>query len=297
MTSKLPPISIGIPFYNAESTLLDAVRSVFAQTHQDWELILIDDGSKDRSLEIAQSIKDPRVHVYSDGNNKRLAARLNQINKLSSFDYIARMDADDLMSPNRIEKLLGFLVNNSELDLVSCGMYSIANDNSLRGVRGNYCAKYTFKGLLTKQQRFLHAGLVVRKEWYARNQYDESLTVGQDTELWLRSAKKNDFKAASLKEPLYMYREEGNVTLRKLHRAYKLERKKIAPLIDSTSERSFYITKSYAKTTAAYAMAKTNTLGYLLQRRNSAIVSDKVKADYAGILNDIYNVKIHGVDI
>lgn len=53
-------VTICIPFYNAQSTLLDAVRSVFAQTHKSWELILIDDGSTDHSLELAQSINDPR---------------------------------------------------------------------------------------------------------------------------------------------------------------------------------------------------------------------------------------------
>ena len=66
MTSSLPPVSIGLPFFNAERFLIDAVKSVFAQTHQDWELILMDDGSTDRSLEIAKSIRDPRVRVYSD---------------------------------------------------------------------------------------------------------------------------------------------------------------------------------------------------------------------------------------
>ena len=107
---KLPPISIGIPFFNAERFLLDSIRSVFAQTHQDWELILVDDGSTDRSLEIAQSIADPRVSVYSDGKNKKLAARLNQIHTLAKFDFIARMDADDLMATDRIRRQLTFLV-------------------------------------------------------------------------------------------------------------------------------------------------------------------------------------------
>ena len=67
-------VSIAIPFYNAEKYLRDSIRSVFAQTHQDWELILMDDGSTDGSLAIAKSIKDPRVSVYSDGQNKKLAA-------------------------------------------------------------------------------------------------------------------------------------------------------------------------------------------------------------------------------
>src|SRR5512136_1054483 len=74
-----PRVTVGIPFYNAGQTLADAVRSVFAQTLTDWELILLDDGSTDRGLEFARSIDDPRVRVVSDGRNLRLAARLNQI--------------------------------------------------------------------------------------------------------------------------------------------------------------------------------------------------------------------------
>ncbi len=72
-------VSIGIPFYNNEQTLVDTIRSVFAQTYQGWELILVDDGSSDRSLEIARSVDDERVRVITDGQNKKLPARLNQI--------------------------------------------------------------------------------------------------------------------------------------------------------------------------------------------------------------------------
>ena len=105
-------ITIGLPFYNAENYLELAIKSVFAQTYQDWELILMDDGSTDRSLEIAKSINDPRVSVYSDGKNKKLAARLNEIVRLAKYDYLARMDADDLMSTKRIETQMNILKNN-----------------------------------------------------------------------------------------------------------------------------------------------------------------------------------------
>ncbi|MEK5752755.1 glycosyltransferase family 2 protein, partial [Acinetobacter variabilis] len=72
-------ISIGIPFFNAEKYLEDAIKSVLAQTFQNWELILVDDGSIDRSLEIARSFNDPRIRIIADGHNRRLAYRLNQI--------------------------------------------------------------------------------------------------------------------------------------------------------------------------------------------------------------------------
>src|SRR5438309_10301144 len=89
-------VSIGIPFLNARRFLADAVRSVFAQTCDDWELLLVDDGSTDGSLDVVRSIDDPRVRVISDGTNRGLCARLNQIASLARGKYLARMDADDL---------------------------------------------------------------------------------------------------------------------------------------------------------------------------------------------------------
>lgn len=289
-------ITICIPFYNAESTLLDAVRSVFAQTHESWELILIDDGSTDRSLKIAQSINDPRVTVYSDGENRKLAGRLNQLVDLAKYDFIARMDADDMMTPNRIETLLGILCANEKYDLASCGTYSIKNDGSFNGYRGSAEQNYTFEGLIHKSQGFLHAGLVARKSWYERNRYDELLPLGQDTDLWLRSAKAGDFRAISIKEPLYMYREEGNVTSKKLLTAYKIERSNYAHLIEKRHIRLKYVTKSVAKTFIVKAMDLTGSLDYLLQRRNQKDTNDNVIKLFNNSIDQISSTQIPGID-
>src|SRR5699024_94971 len=132
---SMPAISIGLPFYNAEEFLLDSIKSIFAQTYQNWELILIDDGSTDNSLSIAQSIDDPRVRLYYDGKNKKLAARLNEIAKLARHDYIARMDADDLISRDKLEKQLRILLENPNFDLVSTGLISITDDLKPVGLR------------------------------------------------------------------------------------------------------------------------------------------------------------------
>ena len=289
-------VSICIPFYNAELTLLDAVRSVFAQTHKSWELILIDDGSTDRSLELAQSIDDPRVTVYSDGKNLKLAGRLNQVISMAKYDYIARMDADDLMSPNRIEILLSILESNKEYDLASCGTYSIKDDSSYNGYRGANENNYTFEGLISKSQGFLHAGLVARKSWYERNNYNESLPLGQDSDLWLRASKAGDFRAISIKDPLYMYREEGNVTSQKLLRAYKLERNNHAKMIDNKKKQMNYIAKSFLKTGIFRVMTATGTLKYLINRRNKKDVSCEYMDKFNNSLNTIFLTKIPGID-
>ena len=113
-----PFVTIGIPVYNAEAYLEYTICSVLAQTYRNWELIIIDDGSTDNSLLIAKKYEeiDNRIRVISDGINKKLPHRLNQIIHESKYDYIARMDADDLMSNDRIEKQISILNLNKSID-------------------------------------------------------------------------------------------------------------------------------------------------------------------------------------
>ena len=120
-------LTVGIPFRNAESTLGVAVRAVFAQTYEEWELILVDDGSADRSLEIARAVRDPRVRVIADGVNRGLAARLNQIVAEARFEKVARMDADDLMSPRRFEQQLDVL-HNARVEIVTSAMAMLSGE-------------------------------------------------------------------------------------------------------------------------------------------------------------------------
>src|SRR5690606_10265590 len=136
--SDSPLISIGIPFYNAEKYLAFAIQSIIVQSYANWELILVDDGSSDNSLKIAQEFarKDIRIRVICDGENKKLPCRLNQIIQQSKGEFIARMDADDIMHPNRLEKQIKFLNENPNIDLVSGSLVSIDSHNNVMGTRG-----------------------------------------------------------------------------------------------------------------------------------------------------------------
>lgn len=225
MVTSLPPVSIGMPFFNAERFLLDAIRSVFAQTHEDWELILMDDGSSDRSLEIARSIDDPRVRVYSDGENKKLAARLNEINRLAKHGFIARMDADDLMATDRIEKQLRLLMARPEVDLVTSGVCSISDDSVPYGMRlpqeNHVLTPYR---VLSGGHGIVHAAIVGRADWFRRNPYDPSDYWAEDYKLWVRSVLNRDLSVAYIREPLYFYREEGSATTKKMLSGQRISR-------------------------------------------------------------------------
>lgn len=287
----MPFVSIGISFYNAETTLLDAVRSVFMQTHQNWELILVDDGSTDKSLSIAQTIKDPRVRVYSDGKNKKLAARLNQIIDLAKYDFIARMDADDLIDPSRIEKQLRVLTERNDIDLVSTGVLSLNDNNKPVGVR---CValghKVTAKNLLTGNSGIVHASVLARKSWYQRNYYREDYPAAEDSELWVRAYSSSDLNVFFIPEPLYFYREDGNVTKSKLLRGYKLGRRII---IESAKHGfsfrlKFYIyARNYFKSLVVFLLSSFHGLEVLRNKRNSVAPSVSEFDNYNYVLKSI----------
>lgn len=215
-------VSIGIPFFNAELYFEDAIKSVLQQSFQDWELILVDDGSTDRSLEIAKKFanKDSRIRVISDGKNKKLPTRLNQIIQESQYEYIARMDADDLMHPDRLKIQLDFLEKNKEFDLVSTGVVSINDKNQVRGIR-RLREIYTDFSEVKRHYPIVHASILAKRDWYLRNKYDQSLPRTEDFELWCRTISNNDLKLAVLPEALYYYREEGLVTAEKMKRSYR----------------------------------------------------------------------------
>jgi len=279
-------VTIGIPFYNAEKYLLDAVKSVFAQTHKKWELILIDDGSTDNSLAIAKSIKDPRVRVYSDGKNLKLAARLNQITELAKYDYIARMDADDLMSPTRIEKQLKILKDYPEIDLVSTGILSIDENLDIIGYRVPNYNYISFELLLEKKGTgIVHASILSKKEWYKRNRYDEILKIAQDYELWLRASSKNDLNIFLIKEPLYYYREFNNVNLNKILNAYKNDRQVIKKYAKKYKLK--FLTKSYIKTILVYILLKFGLNKFLLNQRVNSEIPKSIVNTYNENLKQI----------
>lgn len=206
-------ITIGIPFYNAQEYLSLAIDSVSSQTFTTWELILMDDGSADGSLEIAKiyARKDDRIRVISDGRNKGLAARLNELVGLAQGDYIARMDADDIMHPKRIERQLQILKSNPHIDVLGTNAYVIDENNLVFGQR------FAKNDGLQKVDHFIHPTVVGKKQWFIDNPYDEKAIRIEDAELWYRTKSFSNFMITN--EPLLFYREFGNNYYKKYFQA------------------------------------------------------------------------------
>jgi len=124
-------LSVVLPVYNAEKFVAKAVQSVLDQTYKDFELIIINDGSRDSSLEIIQSFKDPRIRLI-DQENQGLAKTLNIGLKLAKGDYIARMDADDICLKHRFQEQITYLKKHPDIGLLGTAVEIIdENDKHL----------------------------------------------------------------------------------------------------------------------------------------------------------------------
>lgn len=287
MFNEYPLISIGIPFYNAEKYLKFAIQSVIAQSYQNWELILVDDGSSDNSLNIAKyyANRDSRIRLISDGENKKLPARLNQLISESKGAYVARMDADDIMHPQRLEKQLQFLEKNKHYDLVSSGLISIDSQNKVKGFR---CVSQLYDEFSSPNLSYpiVHPSIMARKSWYERNQYSLAYPRAEDFELWTRAIKSKDFKMAVLPDLLLYYREEGNLSIDKIINSYK-DTLKIYSKYHSSSNIDIEVLKLNFKIIISKLFYYTGNLQNLAMRRNTSFNSKEELEGFQKLLNQV----------
>lgn len=215
----VPLVTIGLPVYNCEETVEDAIRSVYLQTYPNWELIIIDDGSNDRTPEILKGLDhDERVKVVArDGQNVGLAARLNQIAKMANGDFIARFDADDLMHPERIERQMAYMLTHPTVDVVGTGVYVIDRSNQVIGIRRGKKVEHSVRAAL-RHSPLMHPTILARNAWVTKHPYDQNIRRAQDRELWCRTIEQSQF--SNLSDPLYFYREVGTRTPRQYFDVY-----------------------------------------------------------------------------
>ena len=209
-----PLVTVAMPIYNAGKYLRLAVLSIVRQTFSDWELLIIDDGSTDDALKSIADIDDVRIRVLCDGNNKGLAARLNECIDLARGRYLARMDQDDVSYPERFATQIRALQNDATLDLVGVRSITISGDNLFTG-----CLPYAFRETLTtKPWRGIylpHPTWMGRIEWFRKHRYAEPAPYFcEDQELLLRSYADSRFDL--IDQILFAYRVRDTVNWRKL---------------------------------------------------------------------------------
>lgn len=198
-----PLVTVGLPFFDEEQYLASAIRSILRQSFDDFELILLDDGSTDASLEIARSFADPRIVVLSHGVRRGLPARLNEIARYARGAFIARMDADDVAHPSRLERELGLFRRDPSYDAVGTWAALVNEEEELLAVCESSRLPATPRVAL-ETGILAHATMLARAPWVKANPYDETLTRAEDRDLWCRTVDSAHFGVVP--EPLYVIR-------------------------------------------------------------------------------------------
>jgi glycosyltransferase involved in cell wall biosynthesis len=198
-----------MPVYNAEKYLPQAIESILNQTYKNFEFIIIDDCSTDKSWEIIQKYakKDKRIRSFK--NKKKLGVKLslqlakNYINKKSEF--IARMDADDIANLSRLEKQINFLVNNSDYVIVGSNLIVIDENNKVSGKRIYPNDDNEIRKTMFFKNPFAHPSVLIKREpFFKIGFYDSDFYYAEDYYCWYKLLQLG--KGHNLKDFLLKYR-------------------------------------------------------------------------------------------
>lgn len=181
-------VSVVMSVYNNENTLLEAIESVLNQDFKDFEFIIINDGSLDKSGELIAGYanKDKRI-IFVDQDNQGLAQSLNKGIELAKGDYVARQDADDVSLPQRLRHQVEFLENNKNIGFSGCSCKTI--DESHRLLDCMYISNNPEKIMraLGKNNIFCHGSMIFRLELLRKvGGYRTFFKCSQDYDLYLR---------------------------------------------------------------------------------------------------------------
>ena len=158
-----PLVSVILPAYNAEKTLFESVQSIVKQTYNEWELLLINDGSKDNTDKVIKQFSDKRIRYIENDGNKGLIYTLNRGISLSKGKYIIRMDADDISFPERIQCQVEYMENHP--DTIVCGSYiETFGENVDSVVRSYHTESDDIKKAYPIQPPFAHPSVIIRRD-------------------------------------------------------------------------------------------------------------------------------------
>ena len=181
--------SVVLPTFNRSDFIPGAINSLLNQTCDDWELIIIDDGSTDNTKEVVEqfSKRDPRIKYFYQKNSERSAARNNGINKTKG-NYICFIDSDDLYEDSYLNSLHEFIHNNeSTKGMFFCNVSRLENgikEKVPHEALENYANPIEY--ILLSKETVIPARVCIHKEILKLNQFDETLNVSEDAELFTR---------------------------------------------------------------------------------------------------------------
>ena len=209
-----PLVTVLMPVYNAEKYLDEALCSILGQTFTAFELLIINDGSLDHTENIIKKHTDERITYLKNSKNQGIVKSLNIGINLSKGKYIARMDADDIAKPTRLQQQVDFMLANPEYKL--CGSQAIAIDeNSKEQFQINTeCAYDDIKVQMLFKNRFIHPSVIFDKQIAKSILYDIDYQYAED--YYLFSQITLTYKVANLTGHLLNYRVHSeNITSKK----------------------------------------------------------------------------------
>ncbi len=281
-----PAISVIMSVYNGETYLVEAVESVRSQTFENWELVIINDCSTDSTPALLAELaaKDERIKVHTNEVNLKLPTSLNKAISLCEGKYIARMDADDICLPDRLEKQFAFMEAHPEVSLSSCRFMTMKNGVFASGGAGGRCDSEALQAMLFVSNPILHPGVIAKADVMKKYGYDTTLTCTEDLELWTRMAAQGE-TLQILPECLLLYRlHDKQITSTTLERqrteVLKIQKAYYAALLNGLDEQwfEFYINGVYFREGAD--IEKFLAFAKWLRKAAGATVS-KAALDYA----------------
>ena len=204
---KTPLISVILPVYNSEKYLYQSINSILNQTFLQFELLILNDGSNDSSLEIINSFNDQRIRIFSH-KNIGLSATLNKGINLSRSFFIARQDADDISLPQRLDLQFKYMQNHPECNLLGSAAQIIEVDRYVNRYICPPIADIDCKFQLLFKNCFIHSSVMIRKSVLSKVGFYSTKTdrsFAEDYDLWSRISRTS--KVSNLGETLVYYRE------------------------------------------------------------------------------------------
>ena len=201
--NEKPVVTVLLPAYNASAYIVEAIESVLNQTYSDFELLIINDGSKDDTEIKVLSFSDKRIRYEQNDKNEGLVYTLNKGLELARGVYIARMDADDICLPTRLEKQVNFLNQNIKIDL--CGTNAELFGDST-GKTKLPLSDYDIRLNLLIGSCIIHPTVMFRCSFLRGNniRYRETFFPAEDYRMWVNVA--HHGKMANIEESLLKYR-------------------------------------------------------------------------------------------
>ena len=204
-------ISVLLSTYNNEKTIKDSIASILNQTYKNFELLIIDDGSEDNTLQICKSFSDSRIKLFKNDSNIGLTKSLNKVSQYATGKYLARQDGDDISLNNRLQKQIAVFNKLDNLDIVTSRAY-IKNSNRIIPKYRNYIS---YKILINYLNPFIHGTLMIKNDSFIKlNRYNENFIYAQDYKLFYDAIKLN-MKIKVISEPIYILNLENNISSNK----------------------------------------------------------------------------------